>query len=745
MQKIKNVGEVISQLKPLLRTYLEEKDTRFKGPLFTCPNKDFHENEDAKPSAGFIPDKEETVWNCFTCGKSGDIFTAYHHLEGKEVQGANFYRAVKELADRYGIRYELEEMVQDEKDFDTAQQFLQKLTETAHRYLIQKKPKEALQFLKGRDWLKVVKRFQLGYLPRDKKIKNFFISAFKQHPEIKNYIGIADEQIVGRLICPIKHKYGIILGLVHRAIDKNDTRPKYQKHLLKSLKKGGTLFNLTSNYKKVYLVEGGSSVLTMYKYGIKNAVSTLGTAFTPQMYNVLVKNGVKEMVICFDGDKAGKEALDGAIKLTQNKSDIRIYVKELTLNKDPDDILREDGKEEFLKIPEVSNFKYQLNKLKELEDDKAKESLFEIITSCKDSLIKEKMIKLFVKEMDVGKSLLAEELSKFEKRKGIINDVGVGELLEEEDQFSREVEKFEEMAWRTGKLKGVSTGFPILDEKIDGLQDGLILIAGKWNTGKSAFMISLALNLIKSPDNHIIYFSIDDPIWTTTIPRFVANISLIPINTISKPVYGIEKSEILEEAEKAALRGRREEAIKLLKESYKGRLGLKDSSHGYDLQFVEKMIKIHKVLAKDKKLIIFVDFMNMIHYNKNVDTTEREAKLAGFLKHVAGLYHAPVVASVEAMKDIGNKGMRDTDVKGSSSIQHRADLMLLLFSDYESNDQSKMYFYDEDSQPQPIVEVKLGKNKMSGYKGRIYFKFYKSFSKFEEFSEEEQKDVRKKI
>ena len=79
MQKIKDIESIVSQLKPLLKRYLEDQGTNFKGVLFSCPNKQGHNNGDSKPSAGFVPETDETIWNCFACGVSGSIFTAYSH------------------------------------------------------------------------------------------------------------------------------------------------------------------------------------------------------------------------------------------------------------------------------------------------------------------------------------------------------------------------------------------------------------------------------------------------------------------------------------------------------------------------------------------------------------------------------------------------------------------------------------------------------------------------------------------
>ena len=80
MQKIRDIENVIEQLKSLLRTYLEDNGTEFRGTLFTCPNREAHNNGDRKPSAGFIPGTDETVFNCFCtcvlCASTKSSFTS---------------------------------------------------------------------------------------------------------------------------------------------------------------------------------------------------------------------------------------------------------------------------------------------------------------------------------------------------------------------------------------------------------------------------------------------------------------------------------------------------------------------------------------------------------------------------------------------------------------------------------------------------------------------------------------------
>lgn len=756
MQRIKNIEQVVSQLKPFLKQYLEENNTIFKGVLFTCPNRAEHKNEDQTPSAGFIPGTDNTVYNCFSCGNSGDLFSAYHYLTGLEITGGRWYETVKELADHFKVEYELEPLLPEEQEFNNTQSFLQTLLKNAHNYLIKNNPVEVTNYIKQRNWEEIISHFELGYLPNQQSVRKYINDSFKKWPELSKYLSIDISRpedfadvIVNRLIYPIKHRYGYLLGFINRAISDKDTRPKYIKYFAKSkyVEQKSILFNINKTYKSVYVVEGASSVFTLYSKGVKNIVATLGTAFTDEMYSNLIKHGVDRVVFCFDGDGAGLKATYSALKLTQNKSDIKVLIKLLPQGKDPDDIIKEFGVEFFKNIPEISGFKFQLDRYKNTKDEEQEElknSLFEIVVSTKDAILREKMLKLFVQETGVLKTTLVEEIERYEKKQGLVAEVGVGEILKEETSLIEAVEAFEEKALRSGRLKGISTGFPILDEKIDGVQTGLVLVAGKWNVGKSAFLQTLALNLLKDPTNYVLYFSIDDPVIGTTIPRFLANLSFIPINTVSNPLYKIDGNETLGEAEKLILKQKRNEAISLLK-SYSGRLGLKDASDGYDTNFVEKIIKVYKVIAGPRKLVIFVDFLNMVNLTrKNIDRTELETQLAGFFKHMAGLYDIPVICTVESTKGVADSVIDESAIKGSSALQFRSDLTLLLSTDFECSSKSVLYFYDDKGEAQPIIKVRISKNKMSGFKKSIYYKFFRECSKYEECPIVEQQEYGRK-
>jgi replicative DNA helicase len=317
--------------------------------------------------------------------------------------------------------------------------------------------------------------------------------------------------------------------------------------------------------------------------------------------------------------------------------------------------------------------------------------------------------------------------------------------MEEGSLLEREVDQFDKFRWKTGELIGLKTGWQFFDEAMDGLQIGLHMVGGKWNVGKSAFITNLALRLLKDPNNCILYFSIDDPSVFKTIPRMISILSQVPVNTVLKPHYGIEKNETLQENEKAEMTYNIEESIGELK-SYAKRFSLKDAKHGQDLNFIKRKIKLCKQRALDlgnKNLIVFVDFLHMIK-TKNREENAKLIAVAEQLKSLSTIYETPIITTVMGTKaGMETKDVKDTAIKGAVELQYEADSITLLETDfYDSN--SRLYFYDDEGQSRPIISANIAKNKVSGFRGKLFYKFFGETLTYKECGEEGQQKFRKK-
>ena len=118
-------------------------------------------------------------------------------------------------------------------------------------------------------------------------------------------------------------------------------------------KKGKELFGLKNRGEAIkrkgfaILMEGYLDVLTVKRYGFETAVASLGTAFTEEQASLL-KRYTKNIIIAYDNDEAGKNAIIRAGYILK-KFDFEIKCLKITENvKDPDEFLRKYGKKKFV-------------------------------------------------------------------------------------------------------------------------------------------------------------------------------------------------------------------------------------------------------------------------------------------------------------------------------------------------------------------------------------------------------------
>jgi len=277
-------------------------------------------------------------------------------------------------------------------------------------------------------------------------VKNAINKFFTEYEGGNQYINISFSNLYTRIIYPIKSIYGDILGISTRTIYQEDTRAKYTHHLINIYNKPINIIyninNIYNIYTRAYVVEGAGDVWTMYRFGIENAVAILGSSFSDSHYRKLLRAGIKEIVFCFDGDEAGKKALERAINIVDMKSDLKIYVKILPEEEDPDSFLNKYGIDEWNKIEEKKLFKYQLHRFLETEDKNIKESLYRMIISCDDEIQRERMLRALSKAFNIQKTKIITEIEKFESRLGIQKDIPVSKILSEKESLLKDLEKF---------------------------------------------------------------------------------------------------------------------------------------------------------------------------------------------------------------------------------------------------------------------------------------------------------------
>ena len=313
-----------------------------------CP---FH----TEKSPSFSVNRNKQFFHCFGCGASGNAISFlmdFNHLD--------FVEAVEDLAAFAGIAVQREvvghqQVAQKKDDLKSLYEVMEAV---AAFYVGQLRDNPgAVEYLKARGVKAVVARdFMIGYSP-DKW--GALAERFSQKQLIDVGLLVVKDggqvygRFRGRIMFPIRDKRARIVGFGGRVLD--DSLPKYLNSPETSLfHKGKEVYGLyellekNSKPKRILIVEGYMDVIALAQYGIGYAVAALGTATSLAHLDLLFRFS-SELVFCFDGDRAGREAawrvMESAFSSLKDGRSCRIMM--LPQSYDPDSLVREEGLDKF--------------------------------------------------------------------------------------------------------------------------------------------------------------------------------------------------------------------------------------------------------------------------------------------------------------------------------------------------------------------------------------------------------------
>ncbi len=396
---------------------LKRSGNRYVG---LCP---FHHEK----TPSFHVTKENQLYYCFGCHEGGNVITFIEKMEHLD-----FVETVKFLAERANIPLPEEneavpqEIALKRKIYD--------MNKEAARFfyanLNSKDGQAALSYLRDRGLAdKTIITYGLGYAKKgnDTLIRHLKTKGYRE--EEMQSAGLIAKGKYGyydffrdRVIFPVIDLRGNIIAFGGRVM--GDAMPKYlntgetlvfKKHLnLFSL-------NIAKSKNKNYLIlaEGYMDVISLYQYGFTNAVASLGTAFCED-HAKLLKKYTDTVLLCYDSDNAGQEALKKAGDILLREG-LKVKVPILSGGKDPDEILKKYGEEYFQNI--LSGAKPYIEHM--LEKEKQEVNTYSIegkvayakravaqLMKVNDPLEKELYIKKLASELNLGEDVIRSDLKK---------------------------------------------------------------------------------------------------------------------------------------------------------------------------------------------------------------------------------------------------------------------------------------------------------------------------------------------
>ena len=318
-----------------------------KEYMACCP---FHDEK----TASFTVSPEKQFYHCFGCGAHG---TALGFL--MEYERLDFIEAVETLAQQLGLDVPRDTTPEIKDDFQECYILLEQAN-TYYKKML-RDHQRAIDYLKSRGVSgEVAAKFDLGYSPKGfHNLLNQFKNAATEEQLIKiglikqNEKGKKYDRFRNRIMFPIKDRRGRVIGFGGRALA--DEIPKYLNTPETPIfHKSDTLYGLYDARKNketsesIIVVEGYMDVVALAQNQIFNVVATLGTATTTQHIQQLYRY-TQEVIFCFDGDRAGRDAAWRAAQQTIPLFKDGLEAKFLFLpqGEDPDSLIRQRGKNLF--------------------------------------------------------------------------------------------------------------------------------------------------------------------------------------------------------------------------------------------------------------------------------------------------------------------------------------------------------------------------------------------------------------
>ena len=271
----------------------------------------------------FVVSPVKQIWKDFSSGKGGNAVAFL-----MEHEHFTYPEAIKYLARKYNIEIEETQVSSLDKEKASEKESLFIVSEYAKDFfsdtLINSSEGKSIGFsyFKERGFSdETIKKYDLGYLPdklnyfSKEAIANGYDPVFLEESGLSIFQNEKSiDRFRGRVIFPIHSMSGRILGFGGRILNNQLKTAKYL-NLPESLiyNKSKILYGIffakqdIAKLDNCFIVEGYTDVIQLHQKGIKNVVSSSGTALTIDQIT-LIRRLTSNVTMLFDGDKAGVNA-----------------------------------------------------------------------------------------------------------------------------------------------------------------------------------------------------------------------------------------------------------------------------------------------------------------------------------------------------------------------------------------------------------------------------------------------------
>ena len=260
-------------------------------------------------------------------------------------------------------------------------------------------------------------------------------------------------------------------------------------------------------------------------------------------------------------------------------------------------------------------------------------------------------------------------------------------------------------------LPGLSSGFYELDSLTQGFQKSdLIIVAGRPSMGKTAFSLTMGLNIIKTSKLPILFFSLEMSKEQIMYRLLAMETNINQMRLRSGKLYRNDWIKL----------------NKVIKIISKLPFFIDDTS---DLSIQDIRSKIKTIIFEQTQIgLIVIDYLQLMQNSKfKLENRVQElSQITRSLKNIAREFNVPIIALSQLSRNVENRVNKKpilSDLRESGSIEQDADLVLMLY-------RNKYYNSKTELERTPDLTDLIVAKQRNGPTGTVKLKFDEKRTKF---------------
>ena len=551
--------------------------------------------------------------------------------------------------------------------------------------------------------------------------------------------------------------------------------------------------NDVKNFHKVIAVEGHGCKHSLRLNGVDNVIALGGLGLNDTTLDKLRSLGVTNVVLMLDNDDKGREKTKNVIRQFYGKNPIDFSVLDMASLysdvKDPDEFVRKYGIEPFKTLPERNALEWiVITELYEKGDPyvvlqdiiplialerspinrRKIEAVIADMTGLdkqdihdeveqKITVSKDRKGEVALRVLDEARDLLITNPGAYDAVRNVI-DTKFGALNkgdDSEDLYSgnevmKELARMEEFEDAGVEAPTIKTGFLEFDRLLQlPTEEAFCLIPASPNSGKSTLCLNLVSGILEnSPNCMCIIHTIDDS-RSVYFNRLVASKAKIKMNWCKLPQYYLDEE----------LAARRKEAYRDLTEYIRDdRLIIKDCTHGDTVEYHGKLVQHYRDKYPNRNIFVVMDNLHRLGTEMGYDDSRLKSKyISSRMKDYTTKYGCVEWCTVEMNKmRMYERHTNPETISEAGSLQFDANLIMFLWNEVNALREEALLTFDSTIMdyhpgenggyihkpvPKPIIEALVLKNKVSEYKGSLWFKFHPELAIYDNINYQEVKEI----